>query len=268
MVDVANADAIAVLTRAPSAGGKSRLFAALGRPPDPGLLAALLLDTIDGVRLPGVRVVVAVTPAEARQEIERLLRDARGTFRLPAFARRATARSRPGRSAPADRPASTGLSGRAATRPGGGGKTDGTSIEVIAQPAGDLGERMRGTMAQLFDAGARAVAVIGSDLPSIRTAPLRAAFDRLACERDALVLGPATDGGYYLIAATRVPPVFDGIAWGSGQVLEQTRAAAARARMRVHLVDTMADVDTVDDLRRVESSTRTAEWARRRLYNL
>jgi uncharacterized protein len=226
MVDVASANAIAVVTRAPSAGGKTRLFATLGRPPDPTLLAALLLDTIDRVRMSDVRVVVAVTPSDAQEEVARLLRRESPAFRL---------------------------------------KAEATPIEVIAQPDGELGERMRATMTQLFDAGARAVAVIGSDLPSIRTASVRAAFERLAGDRGTLVLGPAADGGYYLIAATCVPPVFDGIAWGSGQVLEQTQAAAARAGFHVHLLDTVADVDTADDLKSVESSTRTAEWVRQHL---
>jgi len=49
MVGVPGPIVVAVLTRAPSRGGKSRLFAALGRPPDPTLLSALLLDTLDGV---------------------------------------------------------------------------------------------------------------------------------------------------------------------------------------------------------------------------
>jgi rSAM/selenodomain-associated transferase 1 len=219
MVDLANADAVAVLTRAPSAGGKTRLFAALGRPPDPELLAALLLDTLDGVTAPDVRVMLAVTPADAQDEIARLLQSTPAAAALP----------------------------------------------VIAQPDGDLGERMRGTLACLLDAGARAVALTGSDLPSIRIAPIRAAFEYLARDRDALVLGPALDGGYYLIAAARVPPVFDGIEWGSDRVLEQTRAAAARAGMRVHLVDTIPDVDTIDDLQRLGPLTRTAQWARRNL---
>ena len=218
MVDVANADTVAVLTRAPSAGGKSRLFAALGRPPDPDLLAALLLDTIEGVTIPDVRVVVAVTPVKACDEVARLI--------VP-------------------------LSKRPAP------------IQVIGQPEGDLGARMRGTMGRLLDAGARAVALVGSDLPSMTSAPIRAAFDRLAHDRDLLVLGPALDGGYYLIAATRVPPVFERIPWGSADVLDQTCAAAAEAGMRVHVVERLADVDTLEDLRGVARSSRTAGWMRR-----
>jgi hypothetical protein len=63
MVDLAGARVLAVLTRAPSSGGKSRLFASLGIPTDPRLLEALLLDTISGASAPGVRIVIAVTPA-------------------------------------------------------------------------------------------------------------------------------------------------------------------------------------------------------------
>src|SRR5688572_19212007 len=60
MVDVSQALVVAVLTRAPSSGGKSRLFRALGLAPDPALLSALLLDTLEGVTVPEVRRVVAV----------------------------------------------------------------------------------------------------------------------------------------------------------------------------------------------------------------
>ena len=217
MVDVANTDAIAILTRAPAAGGKRRLFASLGRAPDPDLLAALLLDTIDGVTIPGVRVVVSVTPADACDDVARLL--AAGPHPTP--------------------------------------------IQTMPQPAGDLGARMRGTMARLFDDGARAVALVGSDLPSITRTSVQAAFDHLAHDPESLVLGPALDGGYYLVAATRVPPVFECIAWGSVDVLDQTCAAAAEAGMRVHLLEALADVDTIDDLRRVRTSTRTMDWLRR-----
>src|SRR6185436_908851 len=63
MVDVSDARVVAILTRAPSSGGKSRLFRALACPPDSGLLTALLLDTVDGAAARGVTRVVSVTPA-------------------------------------------------------------------------------------------------------------------------------------------------------------------------------------------------------------
>jgi uncharacterized protein len=214
MVDVAQADVVAVLTRAPSAGGKSRLFAALGIAPDEALLAALLLDTIDGASSPEVKTVAVVTPASACGEVAAL-----------------------------------------------------AHVAVMPQPPGTLGERMRDTMARLFTAGARRVALIGSDLPTITRSSIAGAFLALDKDAGAVVLGPAVDGGYYLIAAAHVPPVFDGIAWGTATVFDETRARAAAAGCRVHTLDELQDVDTAESLRAAcerAPDSRTAAWALRR----
>jgi rSAM/selenodomain-associated transferase 1 len=216
MVDVAQADVVAVLTRAPSAGGKSRLFRALGRLPDAALLRALLLDTIDGARAPGSALVVAVAPGDGCGEVAALVPDA----------------------------------------------------TVVPQGNGSLGERMRDTMAWIFQGGARRVALIGSDLPEIGGDTIATAFSLLGEDPDALVLGPARDGGYYLIGASRVPPVFDGIEWGSDRVFAQTRDEAARSGLHLRLVEALSDVDTVEDLRRLGRSpraVRTAAWVSRNL---
>jgi glycosyltransferase A (GT-A) superfamily protein (DUF2064 family) len=136
------------------------------------------------------------------------------------------------------------------------------SIEVVPQPGGDLGERMRAIMAARLGSGAPAVALIGSDLPHLTPAIVTEAF-ALARDPDALVLGPAGDGGYYLIAARRLPDVFSNIEWGSARVCHQTEQAAVDDGFRVHRLQTMSDVDTVDDLRRAAASglaRRTAAW--------
>ena len=232
MVVAANAPVVAVLTRAPSAGGKSRLFAALGRPADPALLAALLLDTLEGAAVPGVRRIVAVTPGTACAEVREIVRDVASG--VPDVA--------------------SGLSRKLLLH-----------VDVIAQPDGDLGERMQATMAAVIAHGAPAVALIGSDLPHIPPGAIAEAFALVAQDRDALVLGPAADGGYYLIAARRVPDVFAGIEWGSAQVLAQTERAAAADGFRVRRLATLADVDGIEDLRRALQSgraTRTVLWAR------
>jgi hypothetical protein len=211
MVDAADTAVVAVLTRAPSSGGKTRLFASLGLRADAALLGALLLDTLDGAAAPGVRRVVAVTPPEGCDEVRRIV----------------------------------------------GG------IDVMPQPDGDLGERMRAVMAALFARGAPAVALIGSDLPHITPAIVAEACALAARDPDALVLGPAGDGGYYLIAAQRLPDVFSGIDWGSARVRLQTEQAAAARGFTVHRLPTMSDVDSVDDLRRAAASglaRRTAAW--------
>jgi glycosyltransferase A (GT-A) superfamily protein (DUF2064 family) len=81
------------------------------------------------------------------------------------------------------------------------------------------------------------------------------------------VLGPATDGGYYLIAAARVPDVFEAIDWSTPRVLEQTRDAARAAGMQVALIAPLTDVDTAADLQALVArddgrSPRTVAWAR------
>jgi uncharacterized protein len=207
VVDLAGAAVVAILTRAPSAGGKSRLFAALGRAPDPALLTALLLDTLDAVAIAGVPRVIAVEPPEACAEVRALAPD----------------------------------------------------VDVIPQRPGTLGVRMQAVMSAVFAAGASAVALIGSDLPDIRPHVFADAFATLDADPTGLVLGPATDGGYYLIAAKSVPPVFDAIDWGTAGVLEQTRAAAGRRGIRVHLIEAMSDVDAVADLDRI-AAPRTSAW--------
>jgi glycosyltransferase A (GT-A) superfamily protein (DUF2064 family) len=137
----------------------------------------------------------------------------------------------------------------------------------MPQIEGDLGARMQAVMATLLREGAQAVALIGSDLPHIVPGTIAETFEVLARDRDALVLGPASDGGYYLIASCRVPDVFTGIEWGSDRVFASTREAATIAGFRVHRLPVLTDVDTLDDLRAAVASgraPRTAAWARDR----
>ena len=99
----------------------------------------------------------------------------------------------------------------------------------------------------------------------ITSSPIAAAFDMLTDDPDALVLGPAADGGYYLVAAARLPDVFTGIEWGSARVLEQTRRAARGRGLPVRLLPVIGDVDTADELRRVVGTgdaPRTSAWVR------
>jgi glycosyltransferase A (GT-A) superfamily protein (DUF2064 family) len=136
-------------------------------------------------------------------------------------------------------------------------------VEVMPQTDGTLGDRMRAIMDAQFSRGAPAVALIGSDLPHLTPATVAEAFALVARDQDALVLGPAADGGYYLIAARRLPDVFSGIEWGSARVRAQTEHAAMAGGFRVHHLPTMADVDTSDDLRSASASglaRRTAAW--------
>ena len=119
--------------------------------------------------------------------------------------------------------------------------------ELVEQPEGDLGVRLCAAFAQAFRAGATSVLALGTDTPHVGSARLRDAFARLA-EAD-VVLGPATDGGYWLVGlrAPR-PELFSGIAWSTPSVLASTLHHAARAQLRVTLLDELVDIDEAPEL--------------------
>ena len=140
------------------------------------------------------------------------------------------------------------------------------AIDVTVQPEGALGDRMRGMMERMLADGVTAVAIVGSDVPGITAEQVRGAFEWLERDPEALVLGPAADGGYYLIAATRVPPVFEAIAWGTDQVFADTSRTAEACGLRVRVVEVLRDIDSVEDLLACADdvpTSRTAAWVRR-----
>ena len=141
----------------------------------------------------------------------------------------------------------------------------GDGVRLFPQQGDTLGDRMRNAFGRVFAAGYSAVVMIGSDLPSLPTSHLAQAFQHLRDGPDALVIGPATDGGYYLIGLRRLcPELFTSIAWSTADVLTTTTRIAQRCGLTVSLVSPWHDVDTVDDLRRVlrdpHGAIRTRAW--------
>jgi rSAM/selenodomain-associated transferase 1 len=132
----------------------------------------------------------------------------------------------------------------------------GAAWEVEPQSTGDLGSRMRHYFETSFARGATQVLLIGSDSPTLPVAHLERAFESLA--RHAVVLGPARDGGYYLVgAAGQPPPIFDGVAWSSDAVWRQTVERLAAARCAFDELPEWYDVDTLDDLQRLRAELET-----------
>jgi rSAM/selenodomain-associated transferase 1 len=124
---------------------------------------------------------------------------------------------------------------------------------LAAQDGPDLGARMSSAFDEAFRRGAGRVALVGSDAPGLTRDDVLEALDALG-EHD-VVLGPAMDGGYYLIALARpAPGLFRAIAWGTGTVLAATVERAATLGLTVRLLDPRRDIDTLDDVK--------AEWAR------
>ncbi len=114
------------------------------------------------------------------------------------------------------------------------------------QPEGDLGVRMASAFEAILSTS-RSAAIIGTDCPALNATILAEALDAL--DDHDLVLGPATDGGYYLIGLRRpVPELFDQMPWGTSTVLDETMARADRLGLSVHRLAALDDVDEPGDL--------------------
>ncbi len=115
------------------------------------------------------------------------------------------------------------------------------------QGSGDLGCRMERAFAEAFAQGAQRAVIIGTDCPDLTPGLIRDAFQHLeTCD---LVLGPAVDGGYYLIGLRQPrPSLFGNIRWGSKEVLERTVCLASELTLDVVLLKTLSDVDRPEDL--------------------
>jgi uncharacterized protein len=132
------------------------------------------------------------------------------------------------------------------------------SWPTAAQSDGDLGERMRAALAHLVDGGAASAILVGTDIPLLTVAHLTAACDLLEAS-GGVVLGPADDGGYFLVGMQQVhTALFDGIEWGTPSVLSDTLRAADRIGIEVRLIGGCYDVDTMEDLRRLEGDLASA----------
>jgi rSAM/selenodomain-associated transferase 1 len=124
----------------------------------------------------------------------------------------------------------------------------GASLSLRPQRDGDLDARMAATIDDEFARGAHRVVVIGTDCPGLTSTHIENAFARL--EKWDVVLGPATDGGYYLIGMTRpLPELFEDVPWSSPETLRVTVERARQRELRISLLEELADIDTADDWR-------------------
>ncbi len=123
----------------------------------------------------------------------------------------------------------------------------GKDLRYRPQGEGDLGERLARATAAAFDDGAATVTVIGSDCPMLSARLLTAAHTAL--EDGNWVLGPAQDGGYYLIGLPRkAPELFANVPWSTSEVFATTRTRLEEREWPFALLPVLADVDTARDL--------------------
>jgi rSAM/selenodomain-associated transferase 1 len=122
-------------------------------------------------------------------------------------------------------------------------------VAIAPQGTGDLGARLTRAFAALRAAGAKEVVMVGSDSPTLDPARISEAFDRLRTAD--LALGPARDGGYYLIGTRdAADTLFEGIPWGTGSVAAETLRRAERSGSSVALLPEWYDLDEMADLTR------------------
>lgn len=211
--------AVGVMARAPSSAGKTRLAPHLSPSRLTALRAALLEDTLSALTsVPDVTIFF--TPDHAAVEIAALAGPAR---------------------------------------------------RLVAQGSGDLGTRMFRALQVLLNVTVSDTVVkqprcltpdgailIGSDIPLLTADHVREAAETLRAS-GGVVLGPADDGGYYLIGMTHAHAgLFDRVEWGTESVLTDTLRAAERAGVDARLVSSEYDVDTIDDLVRLQRDLASA----------
>ncbi|PHJ68375.1 hypothetical protein VF14_01845 [Nostoc linckia z18] len=123
----------------------------------------------------------------------------------------------------------------------------GSDLVYQPQGEGDLGLRMARSLLQAFQSGAEKAIIIGTDCPGLNAEILATAFDKLRTFD--LVLGPALDGGYYLIGLRQlIPELFANIEWGTANVFQKTVEIAQKVNLSYVNLVSLADVDRPEDL--------------------
>ncbi len=123
----------------------------------------------------------------------------------------------------------------------------GSDLIYKPQGEGDLGTRMARSLSLACQDNVDSVVIIGTDCPGLNAQLMAKAFKQLHAQD--LVLGPALDGGYYLLGLRYfIPELFIGINWGTAEVLQQTVDIATQLNLSVAYLPQLADVDRPEDL--------------------
>ena len=121
------------------------------------------------------------------------------------------------------------------------------SLSYESQSGGTIGDRMSNAFHKVFSEGTERAVLIGTDIPEITADAVSAAFVLL--DDADVVLGPAEDGGYYLIGLKRFEPIlFRDIDWGTNTVYNRTLDRIVEKNLGHKLLDTLKDIDTADDI--------------------
>ena len=137
----------------------------------------------------------------------------------------------------------------------------GKEYTYMPQEGNDLGERMKNAFMAAFSEGFSEVVLIGSDIPDL---PAEAFHNAFAFDQYNASIGPASDGGYYLIGFKKdsfLPEIFNGIEWGTSTVLEKTMARFKKHAYSVRILPVWHDVDRPEDLQALYARNIHSEFA-------
>ncbi len=117
------------------------------------------------------------------------------------------------------------------------------------QEGSTLGDKMKNAFKNLFAEGYNRIVIIGTDCYELKTEDIQQAFSLL--NHSEVVIGPASDGGYYLLGMSEfIPDVFDNIEWSTNKVFDQTMAVCKEMNTNVSLLRKLNDIDTIEDVKR------------------
>ncbi len=116
------------------------------------------------------------------------------------------------------------------------------------QHGDDLGSRMKNAFQEAFDSGYEKVAIVGSDCPEISSEIIEKSYQILD-EKD-IAIGPANDGGYYLLAMKNSHDLFSNIEWSTEAVFPKTLEKIENQNLTVGKLPELTDLDTVEDLKK------------------
>ena len=143
----------------------------------------------------------------------------------------------------------------------------GRQYTYIAQEGSSLGQRMKNSIAHTFEENFTRAILIGSDSPDL---PVDFCIQALqSLETNHAVIGPSSDGGYYLIGFSKahfLPNAFDNISWSTENVFQQTIDIFQQYSSKVHVLPQWFDVDTPADLRELINRNRNAAFNKSKTF--
>ena len=145
----------------------------------------------------------------------------------------------------------------------------GQGYRALPQTGDDLGDRMENAFERVFSEDVEDALLIGSDIPGLTAEVMDEAFTALL--KNEAVIGPAGDGGYYLIGFRKrsfKPVIFHDMVWSTKTVFRETMDKLHDASSKVHVLPELTDVDTMEDLKTLMSQVKgpTQETSRTRSF--